>query len=244
MATHENTEPQETRLEILYQDADFIAIDKPAGLLVHRSPLDRLATEFAVQMLRDQIGQQVNPCHRLDRPTSGVLLFALNAEATRAAQDAFAGHQITKTYHAVVRGWVEGSGVIDYDLRNEEKPDKVQSAVTDYRCLKQSTIKVPVGRYPSARCSLVELQPQTGRTHQLRRHMAHLRHPILGDTRHGDSAQNQFLRAHCGQQMLLLRAVRLQVPHPTSGETLDIRAGVDVDFEAALQKLHLSEPNP
>jgi tRNA pseudouridine65 synthase len=211
-------------------------------MLVHRSALDRNATEFAVQMLRDQIGQKVNPCHRLDRPTSGVLLFALNSAATRAAQDAFATRQVTKTYHAVVRGWLTGAGEIDYALRSEENPEKVQSAISLYRGIKQSTIAVPVGRYPSARCSLVELQPKTGRTHQLRRHMAHLRHPILGDTRHGDGVQNQFLRAHCGRQMLLLRAVRLQMPHPISGKMLDIRVDSNTAFEIALRHLELLTP--
>lgn len=239
MATHENTEFQEHPLKVLYQDTDYVAIDKPAGLLVHRSPLDRHATEFAVQKLRDQIRQTVNPCHRLDRPTSGVLLFALNAEATRAAQDAFVEQRVAKTYLAVVRGWLEGSGLIDYDLRNEEKPDKVQSAVTEYSCLKQSTVEFPVGRYPSGRFSLVELHPKTGRTHQLRRHMAHLRHPILGDTRHGDGTQNSFLRAYCGMQMLMLRAVRLQMPHPGTGEMLDICAQTNDDFESVLEKLNL-----
>ena len=120
MATLENTEPQTDALEIIYQDADYVAIDKPAGLLVHRSSLDKYATEFAVQKLRDQIGRTVNPCHRLDRPTSGVLLFALHTEATRSAQELFIEHRASKTYHALVRGWLNGEGVIDYDLRNEE----------------------------------------------------------------------------------------------------------------------------
>jgi tRNA pseudouridine65 synthase len=240
LATYDIIASEKGFLNILYQDDHYVAIDKPAGMLVHRSALDRHATEFAVQTLRDQIGHNVNPCHRLDRPTSGVLLFALTAEATRAARDAFVEHRVTKTYHAVVRGWLTGSGTIDYDLRSEENPNKVQTAISEYRGLKQSTVEVPVGRYPSARCSLVELQPKTGRTHQLRRHMAHLRHPILGDTRHGDGAQNQFLRAHCGQQILLLRAVRLQLSHPISGEPLDIRAGQHLDFDAALAKLGLT----
>lgn len=243
METHVNSENAKERLEILYQDTDLIAIDKPAGLLVHRSSVDAHETQFALQMLRDQLGQEVHPCHRLDKPTSGVLLFALSREAHRLAQDAFAAQRTEKTYHAVVRGWLDGSGVIDYALRNEDKPDKIQDAVTQYRCLHQSTVEVPVGRYPSARFSLVELHPKTGRTHQLRRHMAHLRHPILGDTRHGDSAQNRFLRAHCGLQMLMLRAIRLQMPHPISGEPLDIRAGTDEYFEAVLKELNLRKRN-
>jgi tRNA pseudouridine65 synthase len=240
LAIHENTENVENRLKILYQDANLIAIDKPAGLLVHRSSVDAHETQFALQMLRDQIGQEVHPCHRLDKPTSGVLMFALNREAHRLTQNAFAEQRIEKTYHAVVRGWLDGSGVIDYALRNEDQPDKVQEAVTEYCSLQQSSVEVPVGRYPTARLTLVELRPKTGRTHQLRRHMAHLRHPILGDTRHGDSAQNRFLRAHCGLQMLMLRAIRMQIPHPISGELLDIRSGADKDFGAALKSLELA----
>ena len=228
-------------LKILYFDDDYIAIDKPAGLLVHRSSLDRQATEFALQILRDQIGRPVSPCHRLDRPTSGILLFALHEAALRHAQVAFASQQVSKVYLAVVRGWVEGSGVIDYPLRNEEKRDKVQDALTEYCSLKQSTVDVPVGHYPTARVSLVELRPKTGRTHQLRRHMAHLRHPILGDTRHGDGAQNNFLRRHCGRQMLMLRAVRLTVPALHKGDvSLDVRADANPDFEDVVTKLGLT----
>jgi len=228
------------QLNILHQDEDYIAIDKPAGLLVHRSPLDKLATEFALQMLRDQIGHLVYPCHRLDRPTSGVVLFALNREAHRQAQKAFAAQEVEKTYYAVVRGWLVGSGRIDSPLRHEEKNDKVQEALTDYICLQQSTIQIPVGRYPTARFSLVELHPKTGRTHQLRRHMAHLRHPILGDTRHGDSTQNRFLRSYCNRQMLMLRAVELRMPSFGNKPALCIKAGCDEKFEAILQKLLLA----
>ena len=231
----------EPMLNILHQDPHYLAIDKPANLLVHRSAQDAHETQFALQMLRDQIGQSVYPCHRLDKPTSGVLLFALNQQAQRAAHSAFAEQHPEKTYFAAVRGWVDAAGVIDHDLRKEDKPGKVQTAVTEYRCLRQSTINTPVGRYPSARFSLVKLSPRTGRTHQLRRHMAHLRHPILGDTRHGDSAQNRFLRAYCGHQRLLLRAVRLRMTHPMGGPALDIEAGADREFDAILARLDLSE---
>lgn len=229
------------QLKIIHRDNDYIAIDKPAGLLVHRSPFATQATEFALQMLRDQIGQRVYPCHRLDRPTSGVLLFALNQEAHRHAQDAFAAQRVQKTYLAVVRGWIDGSGRINYALRNKDNPDKVQEALTEYKCLQQSSVEVPVGRYPAARFSLVELRPKTGRTHQLRRHMAHLRHPILGDTRHGDGLQNRFLRSYCGRQILMLRSTRLRMPHMRDDvEPLELSSGTDPDFEAVLRKLHLS----
>lgn len=227
-------------LTILYQDADYIAIDKPPGLLVHRTQLDTQATEFALQLLRDQIGQVVYPCHRLDRPTSGILLFALNPQAHGFAQAQFAEQKAHKEYHAVVRGWTDNEGLIDYDLRSEHHPEKSQSAQTEYTCLSRSQLNLAVGRYPTARFSLLKLHPRTGRTHQLRRHLAHLRHPIVGDTRHGDSAQNKFLRQHCGLQRLLLRATRLQIDHPHRSNRLCISAPEDVAFSAILESLKLS----
>lgn len=226
-------------LKIIYRDSEYVVIDKPSGLLVHRSALDADETRFALQMLRDQIGQEVYPCHRLDKPTSGVLLFALTQEANRMAQIAFAEQSTEKTYLAVTRGWAEDNGTIDYDLRSEDNPDKIQSAVTEYRSVKRSSLDHPVGRYPSGRFSLLELKPKTGRKHQLRRHLAHIRHPILGDTRHGDGAQNRFLRDYCNCHRLMLRATRLQIKHPVSGETLDLKAGDEIEFSRVLEKLKL-----
>jgi tRNA pseudouridine65 synthase len=230
----------EMHLTILYQDADYIAIDKPPGLLVHRTQLDTQATEFALQMLRDQIGQVVYPCHRLDRPTSGILLFALNPLAHRFAQVQFAEQKVHKEYLAVVRGWTDDSGLIDYDLRSEHNPRTSHPAQTEYTCLRRSQIDFPVGRYPKARLSLLKLHPLTGRTHQLRRHLAHIRHPILGDTRHGDGAQNKFLRQYCGEQRLLLRATRLQIDHPSRAQRLSISAAEDHTFSEILNRLKLS----
>lgn len=134
LATLENTEAQTDPLEIIYQDTDYVAINKLASLLVHHIPLDKYATEFTLQKLRDKSGRTVNPCHRLDKMTRGVLLFALNAEATRLAQELFIEHRVSKTYRALVRGWLDGEGVIGYDLRNKEKPDIVQSVVTYWIC--------------------------------------------------------------------------------------------------------------
>ena len=226
-------------LNIIYQDTDYVAIDKPSGLLVHRTKLDSLATEFALQMLRDQIEQQVYPCHRLDRPTSGILLFALNNEAHSFAMTQFAEKQVKKEYHAMVRGWTEDSGSIDHDLRSEDNPEKSQSAQTEYSRVAQSQLELPVGRYPSARFSLVKLTPLTGRTHQLRRHLAHIRHPILGDTRHGDGTQNRFIREHFNIHRLLLRATHLELQHPNRAQNICIDAGPEPEFEAALSSLKL-----
>lgn len=226
-------------LEILYRDDHYVAIDKPADLLVHRSPLAADATVFALQLLRDQIGQMVYPCHRLDRPTSGALLFALDPDSLKYTQNEFADQGCEKIYQSVVRGWTDDSGEIDYPLKKEEAPDKRQSAQTYYRTLARSELPKPVGSYSKARFSLVELKPKTGRKHQLRRHMAHLRHPILGDTRHGDGAQNRFLREHCERQRLMLRALSLSFTHCATGKRIALQAGEEDEFQAILAKLGL-----
>lgn len=226
-------------LKIIYQDEHYVAIDKPSGLLVHRSPLAKNESVFALQLLRDQIGQAVYPCHRLDRPTSGVLLFALSLESLRFTQKEFSNQGCEKVYHAAVRGWTADSGEIDYDLKSEEAPHKVQSAQTHYRTLARSDLPEPVGPYATARFSLVELRPKTGRKHQLRRHMAHLRHPILGDTRHGDGAQNRFLREHCGCQRLMLHALSLRFTHRVMGERVCLHAGSEEAFDEIMERLDL-----
>lgn len=226
-------------LRIIYQDKHYVAVDKPAGLLVHRSPLDTGETVFALQLLRDQIGQIVHPCHRLDRPTSGVLLFALNQESSRFTQHELATQGCDKIYQAVVRGWTDDSGEIDYELKTEEAPSKNQSAQTNYRTLAKSELPKAVGRYPKARFSLVELTPKTGRKHQLRRHMAHLRHPIIGDTRHGDGAQNRFLRDYCGVQRLMLRAGTFSFTHSATGKRVTLEAAPEKGFDQLVEKLGL-----
>ncbi|KRP37024.1 MAG: hypothetical protein ABS34_04825 [Opitutaceae bacterium BACL24 MAG-120322-bin51] len=227
-------------LPIIYQSTDYVAIDKPPGLLVHRTQLDAYATEFALQLLRDQIGQEVFPCHRLDRATSGILLFALNREALCFAQTQFTERTTHKEYHAVVRGWAEDAGEINYDLRAEDHPSKSQSSQTRYTCVNRVELALPVSRYPTARFSLLKLIPLTGRKHQLRRHMAHLRHPIIGDTCHGDSAQNRFLREHFGVQRLLLRATKLEIDIPNCRTRLQLEAPQACEFSQLVEALNLS----
>jgi len=228
-------------LEILYQDDWLVAINKPPGLLVHRSFMDSAATEFAVQLLRDQLGQWVQPVHRLDRPTSGVLLFALEKEAGNRLMEQFAEHRPEKTYHAIVRGYCRGEGVLEYALKREvddytQASSAVeQNAVTDWKCLQTVELPMAVGKFPTARFSLLELKPKTGRKHQLRRHMAHLRHPIIGDTRHGDGVQNRFFREQLGIHRLLLHASRIQFEHPVTGKPVEISAGFEERFERAVE---------
>lgn len=233
--TSSYTEP----LPILYQDDYFVAVDKPSGLLVHRSWIARDAHEFALQRVRDQIKQRVYPVHRLDRPTSGILLFAKDPDSARLMTTLFSERKVEKTYHAVVRGYL-GDGELDYPLQEEldkiadaqADPNKAaQDAVTRYRCIDQVELPFAVGkRYSSARYTLMELTPLTGRKHQLRRHMAHLRHPIIGDTRHGDGRHNRFFREQFGLQRLLLAATGLKFMHPHTQAAVHIKLPIPADL--------------
>lgn len=225
-----------SELRIVYQDEYYVIIDKPSGLLVHRSRIASGAREFALQKLRDQLGQRVYPVHRLDRPTSGLLMFALDSDSARLMSEAFAARQVEKRYHAVVRGYVAPQGVIDYALKEEldayaddrADPDKAaQEAVTEYRCLAQLEIPVAVGKkHASSRYSLVELRPKTGRKHQLRRHMAHIRHPIIGDANHGDNRHNRYFQTAYDLPRLLLEASALRFKHPYRQHPVEIDIGI------------------
>ncbi len=235
-----------SELKILYQDDHMVAIDKPAGLLVHRSMIDRRETRFAMQMLRDQIGQHVYPIHRLDRPTSGVLLFALSSDIARILSQSLQAKAMEKSYYALVRGHTIDSEVIDYPLKEildkttdgKAQQDKAaQEAVTHYHTVARFELPYAVGRYQSVRYALVKLQPATGRKHQLRRHMAHIRHPILGDTTHGDGKQNAFFFDHFGLRQLMLRATTLTLPQPLTGDRITIDAGFDSAWLAVFEQL-------
>lgn len=223
-------------LDIVFQDEYFVAVNKPAGMLVHRSWLDKHETQFVMQTLRDQIGQHVFPLHRLDRPTSGVLIFALSSGVASQVMPMFANHEMVKTYHAIVRGWIEETGRLDYALKVEldkiadkhaSQEKEAQEAITDYRSLAKTEIPYSTGKFPTTRYCLMELKPLTGRKHQLRRHMAHLRHPIVGDTTHGDGKHNKLFREVYDSHRLLLHASSLEFVHPFTNQTVLIKAKVD-----------------
>lgn len=233
-------------LPLLYQDECLVAINKPSGLLVHRSLIDKHETQFAVQLLRDQIGQKVYPVHRLDRPTSGVLLFALDAVTACALTEQFTKGLVQKTYLALVRGYCASAGVIDYPLKEEldaiadakANPDKpAQAAISYYRSLQQFELPFASAKHPTSRYSLLELQPKTGRKHQLRRHLKHIFHPILGDTTHGDSQQNKLFREHFGCERLMLHAQALQVQHPINQVNVLLQAPLTEEFKQVLQAI-------
>ncbi|MGV3600045.1 MAG: pseudouridine synthase [Dyadobacter fermentans] len=209
-------------LEILYRSDDLVAINKPNGLLVHRSPIASDADVFAVQLLRDQLGQKVYPVHRLDRKTSGILLFALNETMNSEMQQKFMEGEITKTYHAIVRGHTPDRGEIDYPLKRDD--GVTQDAVTHFETLAHAEIPFALGKHPTSRYSLVQLNPLTGRMHQLRKHMAHIMHPIIGDRPHGCNKQNRFFKEELGMIQMMLHAVSVEFVHPVSGQHVAIEA--------------------
>ena len=226
---------EKTILEIIYKDEVMIIVNKPTGLLVHRSPIAADASEFAIQVLRDQIGQKVFPVHRLDRKTSGLLVFALNEEVNKLMQVAFMNRAIEKKYLAIVRGFVAANGTIDYALTNEA--GKVQDALTHFRLLQHFEIEIPTGKFTTARYSLVEVEPETGRMHQIRKHFAHIFHPIIGDRPHGCNKQNKLFLEKWGMNSMLLHASELTFKHPISDQEMTFKASLPADFNLTIERL-------
>lgn len=238
-------------LEIIYHDEFYVAINKPSGLLVHKSPIDKYETRFAIQLLRDQLQMRVYPVHRLDKPTSGVLLFALSKEALVAAQQLFivsddAPKKLQKDYVAIVRGFAPKQLQIDHpvkaqvDKRNLDSRNH-QRGITHVQCLRSCEINAAIDKYPQSRYSLVKLQPLTGRRHQLRYHMKHIAHPIIGDAKYGKGSHNRYFQQHFNCQRLLLAAIGLQFQHPFNDKNIHIHASAGADFMATSEQLGLTQ---
>ena len=269
-------------LEILYRDDWLIAIHKPSGLLVHRSPIAAHEERFAVQLLRDQIGRRVYPAHRLDRGTSGVLLFALEREVARTLAQRFESQAVDKRYLAIVRGHPPEHGLIDHALVRRLDPMEVrrgkgagardalpedveegedgqftaaeletpqsdgvegavepaaQAARTRFRRLAAVELPHAVDRYPTSRYALVELFPETGRRHQIRRHLKHIAHPIIGDATYGKGRHNRLFQQLFGCHRLMLACTRLALAHPVTDAALDIIAPPAADFATVARAL-------
>jgi len=221
-------------LKILYRDEDYIVVHKPVNLLVHRSyrAADKI---FLLQTLRNQIGQQVYPVHRLDRPTSGVICFALHSEAAREFSDQLQARQVKKTYWAILRGYCDLSGQIDHPVKTETGKQK-QAAITDYRLLATASFPIACRKYPTSRYSLVEFSPQTGRYHQLRQHAAHISHHIIGDTMHGKGEHNRIFRENFGLSRLLLIAKQLEFYQYRQQQNILVETELESEFAAFIQR--------
>jgi tRNA pseudouridine65 synthase len=217
-------------LPILYRDEAIVVVNKPSGLSVHRGWDGE--RDVAMTRVRDQVGQHVYPAHRLDRGTSGVLVFALSTATAAALGQVFAEGRAEKTYLALVRGIPPASGTIDHPLPpGEDRREERVPAVTDF-----SRLEI-FGRY-----SLVEARPRTGRLHQIRRHLKHISCPIIGDVNYGKGEHNRLFRTSFGLHRLFLHAATLRLPHPATGHTLEIHAPLPSELSIVLEALRLGPP--
>jgi tRNA pseudouridine65 synthase len=217
-------------IDLLYVDDQVVVAQKPSGLLVHRGWDND--DDVAMFRVRDAIGGYVYPVHRLDRGTSGALLFARTKEAATVLAQAFEHGAVEKSYLALVRGAPPDDGTIDYAIQKRDDGPRVP-AVTRYRVL---------GRSPVDRCSLVEARPETGRLHQVRRHLRHINHPLVGDVNYGSGEINRHYRARYGLHRLALHAHRIVFTHPSTGTRVDVLAPVPADLADPLTALGLSWP--
>jgi tRNA pseudouridine65 synthase len=237
------TAAERETLPILYRDERLVVVDKPSGLLVHRSPIDRHETRFALQLLRDQLGQRVYTIHRLDKGTSGAIAFGLDPDTARDYSALFAQREVVKTYVALVRGWPEPEGVIERPLaavedeRSGAQDMRPREAQTAFRRIATFELPVRVDRYPTSRYALVELNPHTGRRHQLRRHLSGSSHPIVGDSTYGKGVHNRLFRELFGVQRLLLACTRLELPPLGARGALRIEAPLAPEFATLLTQL-------
>jgi tRNA pseudouridine65 synthase len=231
-------------LEILYQDDALIAVNKPAGLAVHRSKMVGNAEEFLIDILREQVGGTVYLAHRLDRATSGVLLIARSSEVAAALGEQFMGRDVHKQYLAVVRGWPEPvEGVVDYPLPGSRETGPRRDAQTAYRRLATVEVPIALGRYPQQRYALVLTEPATGRFRQIRKHMAHIHHPVIGDCQHGRGDHNRLYKQYFSCHRMLLHAWRLRFRHPVDGHAMELEAPLDPAYQALLARFGWCVPN-
>ena len=223
---------------ILYQDSDLLAVNKPAGVPVHGSRILADQPDTVLAMVRTRIGKMVHTVHRLDRPVSGAMVLAVNRQILAELGREFEQRRARKSYLAVVRGWPDRSGVISHALqppRDERTAgSRAREAVTRYERIAQIEIPLPVRPYPTSRYALVGLYPETGRRHQLRRHMKHISHHIIGDTTYGRGEHNRLFRNQFDSSRLLLHAWSLQLHHPSSGEPLSFHAPLDHSFSVII----------
>ena len=226
-----------TPIDILYQDDVLIAVNKPAGLPVHRSKMVNDAEHYLVDVLREQVGGNVYLAHRLDRATSGVLLVARSSEVAAALGEQFMGRDVHKQYLVVVRGWPEpAAGMVDYPLPGSRETGPRREARTHYQRLATVEVPIELGRYPQQRYALLLAAPETGRFRQIRKHLAHLNHPVIGDCQHGRSDHNRLYKQHFACHRMLLHAWKLDFHHPASGAPMTLEAPLDAEYTALLER--------
>jgi len=227
-----------TPLQILFRDDYLIAINKPHGLLVHRSGIAADATDFALQMVKEKTEKYIYSIHRIDRKTGGVVLFSFDPDVQRALQWQFENQKVRKRYLAIVRGHPEENGTIDYPLTNDRGTK--QNAVTEFATLERVELDFPSSNQLTSRYALLEIHPLTGRHHQIRKHLAHINHPIIADRPHGCNKQNKLFLEKFGLMTMLLHAAELAFNHPVTGERVIIKAPLQTEFRRMTEILGFS----
>ncbi|HWU75193.1 MAG TPA: pseudouridine synthase [Rhodanobacter sp.] len=231
-------------IDILYQDDALIAVNKPAGLAVHRSRMVGNAEEFLIDLMREQAGGDVYLAHRLDRATSGVLLIARSKEVASALGEQFMGRDVRKQYLVVVRGWPDpAEATIDYDLPGSRETGPRREARTRYRLLDTIEVPIELGRYPQQRYAMLLAEPESGRFRQIRKHLAHIHHPVIGDCQHGRGDHNRLYKQHFGCHRMLLHAWRIEFAHPLTGAPMGIEAPLDEAYARLLARFGWSLPD-
>ena len=232
MSGEDEAAPQ--ALRVLHLDDAFAVVDKPAGLMVHDSALARGETDFAADRLREQFGRPVFLVHRLDRATSGCLLLAFDRETASVLGKAWMAGEVRKDYLAVCRGWpAEPRFSIDHPLDGGPGKPKKKDAVTDFELLRTCELPWPSQDFPTSRYALLRASPRTGRFRQIRRHLKHAFHHLIGDTSHGDGRHNRAWRM-AGIHRMLLHAEALAFAHPRTGVAMRVEAPVEGEFARAL----------
>lgn len=248
-------------IQVVYEDPYFVAVFKPAGLMVHRGPNTMPEEPVLLQVLRDQLNRFLYPIHRLDRPTAGLILFALDSKTASKLGEMFMGHRIAKHYQALVRGFMplehtEHRPLVDRDASKRaihkgspagsipcefevsgSAAEPGQAATTHFHCLSRYEAAWAMGEGSTSRFSLLEIHPVTGRWHQIRRHLNHLSHPVIGDHRHGDHRWNQMFFEKTGEYRMMLTAMRLDFRHPYTDEWVTLWVPRGESFDAALRQL-------
>jgi tRNA pseudouridine65 synthase len=218
-------------IEVLYEDQWIVAVHKPANLLIHNSYYARNIRENTlIDLIQEQLGTSVYPVHRLDRKTSGVLLLAKEKEFVNPFQQLFTGNALQKIYYGIVRGHLKEELHITSPVKNEDT-QQYKEAETLCRTIHHAELDIPVQPYSTSRYSLVELQPLTGRMHQLRIHMNKISHPLVGDTKYGDRFHNRMFADEFNCSNLLLHACSIQFRHPMLEENILLKAEIPAIWE-------------
>lgn len=227
-------------IEVLHADESIVVVDKPPGMLTHANSFDR-DSPTVVSVLGSRLGARVHNVHRLDRMTTGAMVVARSPSAASELARQFREREVEKRYLAVVRGHLDEDGTIDLPIADLTDGER-REASTSYRCLARSRVDEPVGKYGEGWFSLVELDLHTGRSHQARRHLHRINHPVIGDNKHGDKTWNRWAWARIGERHLFLRAIELRFKHPADGAAVEVTLGLPEVWCRLLDEIRLEAP--